>query len=150
MISFLSWTMVTRSDPSTLKKCWPRCIVKERKHKTYNWIRRIIFFAHDPWNTCVQRKCHVSCPRRVGPGWFTLIPLQGPKLVLNLQGQWNPKVGCIQKHGINTELECMSGKHTWERMIGPPCHSKSPSDFIMSTIFVVNFCISACSRLTLG
>jgi hypothetical protein len=31
-------------------------------------------------------------------------------------------------------------------MIGPPCHSNSPSDFIMDTIFSTNFCIAACRK----
>jgi hypothetical protein len=31
-------------------------------------------------------------------------------------------------------------------MIGPPCHSNSPSDFIMDTIFSTNFCIAACGK----
>lgn len=148
--SFLSWKMVTRSDPSTLKKSCPSYTLKEREYRTYNWIWGIIFFAHDPWNTCIERNCHVSCPWRVGLGRLSLIPLQGPKLILNLQGQLEPNGGLHLKGWDQYIWKDMSCTHTWERIIGPPCHSKSPSDFIMSTIFVVNFCISACSRLTPG
>jgi hypothetical protein len=32
---------------------------------------------------------------------------------------------------------------TWASMMGPPCHSNKPSDFIIETTFSVNFCMAA-------
>jgi hypothetical protein len=90
---FLSWRVITRTrpDPSTLKNqeghAAHEAVIIKKKYDTYNWIRGIIFFAHDPWNTRILRKSHVRCPGCVGLGWLTLIPLQGPKFILNLQGQ---------------------------------------------------------------
>jgi hypothetical protein len=59
------------------------------------------------------------------------------------------KVGLIQRNSsmLPTQTSWLQlCKHTWERIIGPPCHSKSLSDFIMWMIFVVNFCISSCLK----
>jgi hypothetical protein len=61
--SFLSWTMVRKlNNPNALKETRHCRHINAKECSTYNWIWGIILFAHDPWNTCVERNGHVSCP----------------------------------------------------------------------------------------
>ena len=58
--------------------------MKEEEEETYNRVRGIILFAHDPWNPSIKVHRHFRCPGRIGLRRSALIPLLRSELILNL------------------------------------------------------------------
>jgi len=59
--------------------------MKEEEEETYNRVRGIILFAHDPWNPSIEVHRHFSSPGRIGLSRSPLIPFLRPELILNLR-----------------------------------------------------------------
>ena len=84
-----------------------RCVIikgrklKEKiKKKTYNRIRNIfILLAHNPWDTCREPFCHLSCPFCVCLPWCSYLPLYWSILILYLP--------IFKKYHYYIYLECI-------------------------------------------
>lgn len=131
--------------------------------RTYNWIRSIILFAHDPGHAGIEADCHVSSPACVILRYTTtVILLKWTIFIFDLlkSGTKHGRTGkCIRRevqYFMSISPVCLVTlankpmqqnrkwfNATWERIMGPPCDSNNPSDFITETIFSVNFDIAA-------